>query len=199
MSSKPRQGHVRRETGETSIELRINLDGNGLHSIETPVPFLSHMLAQLARHGGFDLEVTATGDVEIDDHHTVEDVGLCLGQAFREALGERSGIERFGQRRAPLDEALIDVTVDLSGRPYLVFELELPKAKIGTFDVELVKEFYQAFAIKAECNLHLHQVCGQNLHHIVEASFKAWAMALRQATRITRSKAVVRSTKEHLD
>jgi len=157
------------------------------------------MLAQLARHGGFDLDVVATGDVEIDDHHTVEDVGLCLGEAVREALGDRLGIERFGQRRAPLDEALIDVTVDLSGRPYLVFQLDLPKAKIGTFDVELVKEFFQAFAVKGECNLHVHQVCGQNLYHIVEASFKAWALALRQATRITRTKTLIRSTKDHLD
>ena len=199
MSQAQRTASIRRTTGETNIEVRIDLDGNGTHRISTPVPFLSHMLAQLARHGGFDLEVSATGDVEIDDHHTVEDVGLCVGQAFREALGDRAGIERFGHRRAPLDEALIDVTVDLSGRPYLVFGLDLPKAKIGTFDAELVKEFYQAFAVKAECNLHVHQIYGQNLHHIVEASFKAWALALRQATRISRDITHVRSTKDHLD
>ena len=199
MSAQKRIGQVHRVTGETEISVRINLDGQGEHSICTPVPFLSHMLTQIARHGGFDLEVEATGDVDIDFHHTVEDVGLCLGQALREALGTRAGIERFGHRRAPLDEALIDVTVDLSGRPYLVFGLSLPKAKIGTFDVELIKEFYQAFAVKGECNVHVHQIHGENLHHIVEASFKAFALALRQATQITRATNVVRSTKDHLD
>ena len=188
-----------RRTGETQVEATIDLDGTGLADIQTPVPFLSHMVHQLARHGGFDLTVKATGDTHIDDHHTVEDVGLVLGAVFRAALGDRRGIERFGSRRAPLDEALVDVTVDLSGRPYLVFGLELPKAKIGTFDVELVKEFYQAFAVKAECNVHVLQVSGQNLHHIIEASFKAFALALRQASRVTRSTDAVRSTKEHLD
>ena len=199
MTATLRKGRVHRVTGETAIEVEIDLDGTGTHQIETPVPFLSHMLAQLARHGGFDLTVAATGDVEIDAHHTVEDVGLTLGQAFRDALSDRAGIERFGHRRAPLDEALIDVTVDLSGRPYLVYGLELPKAKVGTFDVELVKEFYQAFAVKAECNIHVHQVHGENLHHIIEASFKAFALALRQAVAITRPHHIVRSTKEHLD
>ncbi len=194
-----RHATLTRHTGETQISVEIELDGTGVHAIETPVPFLTHMLTQLARHGGFDVTVRATGDTHIDDHHTVEDVGLVLGTAFRAALGDRLGIERFGNRRAPLDEALIDVTVDLSGRPYLVYALQLPKAKIGTFDVELVKEFYQAFAVKAECNIHLHQVAGDNLHHIVEASFKAFALALRDATRITRPTTHVRSTKDHLD
>ena len=135
-----RHATVTRSTGETTIEVSLELDGKGDASISTPVPFLSHMLHQLSRHGGFDLRVQATGDTHIDDHHTVEDVGLVLGAAFKQALGDRKGIERFGSRKAPLDEALVDVTVDLSGRPYLVFGLTLPKAKIGTFDVELVKE-----------------------------------------------------------
>ncbi len=194
-----RRAQIDRSTAETQISLRLELDGSGTHDIETPVPFLSHMLTQIARHGSFDLTVKATGDTEIDDHHSVEDIGLCLGAAFREALGDRRGIERFANRRAPLDEALSDVTIDLSGRPYLVFGLELPKAKLGTFDVELVKEFYQAFAVKAECNVHVLQISGQNLHHIIESSFKAFALALRDATRITRATDQVRSTKEHLD
>ncbi len=194
-----RHATVTRSTGETTIEVSLELDGKGDASISTPVPFLSHMLHQLSRHGGFDLRVQATGDTHIDDHHTVEDVGLVLGAAFKQALGDRKGIERFGSRKAPLDEALVDVTVDLSGRPYLVFGLTLPKAKIGTFDVELVKEFWQAFAVKAECNVHLHQLAGQNLHHIIEAAFKAAALALRDATRVTRTTDAVRSTKDHLD
>lgn len=194
-----RAAEVTRSTAETQVTLRLDLDGTGAHDIQTPVPFLSHMLTQLARHGGIDLEVRASGDTEIDDHHTVEDIGLCLGTAVNQALGNREGIERFGSMKAPLDEALVDVTVDLSGRPYLVFGLELPRTKLGTFDVELVKEFYQAFAVKCECNLHVRQLAGQNLHHIVEASFKAFALALRSAARVTRPSSVVRSTKEHLD
>ncbi|MFT7624587.1 MAG: imidazoleglycerol-phosphate dehydratase [Myxococcota bacterium] len=197
--SLSRSATIDRATAETQVQLTLNLDGTGRHDIETPVPFLSHMLTQIARHGSMDLTVRATGDTEIDDHHSVEDIGLVLGAAFKEALGDRRGIERFANRRAPLDEALIDVTIDLSGRPYLVFGLDLPKAKLGTFDVELVKEFYQAFAVKAECNVHVLQISGHNLHHIVEASFKALALALRDATRITRSIEQVRSTKEHLD
>jgi len=194
-----RKAHITRDTAETQVKVECHLDGRGDHDINTPVPFLSHMLTQIARHGCIDLSIAAAGDVEIDDHHTVEDVGLCLGATVREALGDRKGIERFGHMRAPLDEALVDVTIDLSGRPYLVFELDLPRAKIGTFDVELVKEFYQAFAVKAECNLHIRKISGENLHHIVEASFKAFALALRNATRITRPTDKVPSTKEHLD
>ena len=194
-----RQATIDRQTGETRVHLELCLDGTGQHAIRTPVPFLSHMLTQIARHGGMDLRVDAEGDTHIDDHHTVEDIGLCLGAALREALGDRRGIERFGSMRAPLDEALVEVTVDLSGRPYLVFGLDLPPAKLGTFDVELVKEFYQALATKAECNIHVHRIAGRNLHHMIEASFKALALALRAATRVTRPLDVVPSTKEHLD
>ncbi|MBT9559858.1 MAG: imidazoleglycerol-phosphate dehydratase HisB [Myxococcales bacterium] len=194
-----RRAILERKTGETRVRVVLALDGTGQNLIRTPVPFLSHMLSQIARHGGFDLEVDAEGDTHIDDHHSVEDIGLVLGAAFRQALGDRAGIERFADRKAPLDEALVDVTIDLSGRPYLVFGLELPKAKVGTFDVELVKEFYQAFAVKAECNVHVRQLSGQNLHHIIEASFKAFALALRDASRVTRQSGLVRSTKDHLD
>lgn len=194
-----RTGTVDRRTAETQIAVTLDLDGRGAHEIHTPVPFLSHMLAQVARHGSMDLTVSAAGDTHIDDHHTVEDVGLCLGAAVRQALGDRRGIERFGSARAPLDEALVEVTIDLSGRPYLVFAMDLPKAKLGTFDVELVKELYQAFAVQAACNLHVRCISGQNLHHMIEASFKAFALALRQATRVTRPVDVVPSTKEHLD
>lgn len=194
-----RTATVDRSTAETSVKVTLDLDGTGEHNIVTPVPFLSHMLTQIARHGSFDITVYATGDTEIDDHHTVEDAGLCLGAAFKQALGDRKGLERFGDRMAPLDEALVQVVIDLSGRPYLMYALELPKTKLGTFDVELVKEFYQAFAVKADANVHVRQVTGDNLHHIIEASFKAFALALRGATRITRSTDRLPSTKEHLD
>jgi imidazoleglycerol-phosphate dehydratase len=194
-----RQANVVRNSNETQIDLQLNLDGSGAHEIDTPVPFLSHMLTQVARHGCMDLVLKAQGDTEIDDHHTVEDIGLCLGGAVLQALGDRRGIERFGDRRAPLDEALVEVTIDLSGRPYLEFGLELPRAKLGTFDVELVKEFYQAFVVQAACNLHIRQLAGKNLHHIVEASFKAFALALRDATRQTRAAGVLPSTKGMLD
>jgi len=194
-----REAHIERNTAETQIALTLNLDGSGAHDVKSPVPFLDHMMSQIARHGSMDLTIRANGDTQIDDHHTVEDVGLCLGAACLEALGDRKGIERFGYAQAPLDEALVAVTIDLSGRPYLVYNMDLPRAKVGTFDVELVKEFYQAFAVKAACNVHVECRYGANLHHIIEASFKAFSLALRQATRITRPTDAVRSTKEHLD
>ena len=194
-----RDAHVERNTAETQISVTLNLDGCGQHDIQTPVPFLDHMMTQIARHGSMDLTIGASGDTQIDDHHTVEDVGLCLGAACLEALGDRKGIERFGTARAPLDEALVEVTIDLSGRTYLIYNMDLPRAKVVSFDVELVKEFYQAFAVKAACNLHIQCLYGANLHHIIEASFKAFSLALRQATRITRPMDTVRSTKEHLD
>ena len=194
-----RTATIERRTAETQVSLTLDLDGRGAHTIDTPVPFLTHMLTQIARHGSMDLAIAAKGDTHIDDHHTVEDIGLCLGGACRQALGDRRGIERFGSARAPLDEALVEVTIDLSGRPYLVYAVDVPKAKLGTFDIELVKEFYQAFAVQAACNVHVRMISGQNLHHIVEASFKAFALALRAATRVTRPVDVVPSTKEHLD
>ena len=180
MSSRTAQ--VERATAETRIKVELNVDGSGDFAGNTPVPFLSHMLHQIARHGLFDLTVNATGDVEIDGHHTVEDTGIVLGQAFDRALGERKGIRRYGHSAIPFDEALVTCALDLSGRGGLVWNVPLPKAKIGDFDVELAKEFFAAFAREARCTLHLNLSYGDNLHHIVEACFKGLARALDDAT-----------------
>ena len=195
----PRSTTIDRKTNETEISVTLDLDGTGTSDVQTGLGFLDHMLDALARHGRLDLELRCKGDLAVDDHHTAEDCGLALGAAIQEALGDRVGIERFGSAYAPLDEALVEVTIDLSGRPYLVYGMDLPRAKVGTFDVELVKEFYQAFAVKAACNLHVRCLYGTNLHHMIEASFKAFALALRSATRITRPLGTIRSTKEYLD
>lgn len=199
MSAKGRRAKVERETGETKIALSLNLDGEGKTSIHTPVPFMSHMLDQIGRHGYYDLEVRATGDTYIDDHHTTEDLGIALGMAFKQALGDRKGVARFAHAQCPLDEALVQVTVDFAGRPYLCFDLPLPKTKLGTFDLELVNEFYQAFANKAEANVHVRYLAGENLHHIVEASFKSFARATWYATRHLHPAMALPSTKGHLD
>lgn len=183
IGTKPagRTGMVKRTTRETDILLRLNLDGTGRYEIDTPVPFLSHMLAQLAVHGAMDLEVRASGDVEVDAHHTVEDVAICLGQAFREAAGDKAGIQRFGFFAAPLDEACCETVIDLSGRPHVVFNGDVPPGKIGNFDVEMVSHFFQSFANHALVTLHLTVRYGENRHHIVEALFKSFARALRVA------------------
>lgn len=194
----PRRGAVQRTTKETDIEVVIDLDGTGVSAIDTPVPFLSHMLDQLARHGGFDLTVRARGDVEIDGHHTTEDAGITLGLAFAEALGDKVGIARYGEATLPMDEALVQVAVDLSGRAYFVWRVPLPKAKIGTFDVELAPVFFEAFARSAQINLHARLLEGENLHHIVEITFKAFAKALFRATRVDPRSATVPSTKGSL-
>ncbi|MBR5705091.1 MAG: imidazoleglycerol-phosphate dehydratase HisB [Deltaproteobacteria bacterium] len=173
---------VERQTAETSIFLELELDGSGKTDIRTPVPFFNHMLAQLACHGLFDLHLEATGDVEVDAHHTVEDTGIALGEAFRQALGNKEGIRRYGDRLLPMDEALVSVVVDFSGRSCLVFVADLPKAHLGTFDVELTKEFFTAFARQAGVTLHIRVLYGENLHHIVEAIFKAFGRALDEAT-----------------
>lgn len=173
---------VERQTAETSIFLELELDGSGKTDIRTPVPFFNHMLAQLACHGLFDLHLEATGDVEVDAHHTVEDTGIALGEAFRRALGNKEGIRRYGDRLLPMDEALVSVVVDFSGRSCLVFVADLPKAHLGTFDVELTKEFFTAFARQAGVTLHIRVLYGENLHHIVEAIFKAFGRALDEAT-----------------
>jgi imidazoleglycerol-phosphate dehydratase len=185
MSNSPggRTAQVERKTGETKIVMELDLDGTGRFEGETPVPFLSHMLHQVARHGLFDLRVQAAGDTEIDDHHTVEDTGIVLGQAFDAALADRQGLRRYGHASIPFDETLVECSLDLSGRGGLVYNVELPKAKIGTFDVELAREFFGAFAREAGATVHLNLRYGDNLHHIVEASFKALARALDQATR----------------
>ena len=177
-----RTAEVTRTTRETNISVRLNVDGRGAYSVETGVPFLDHMLESFTRHGFFDLTLTAAGDLAVDTHHTVEDVGLTLGQSFRQALGDKAGIRRFGEATVPLDEALVNVVVDLSGRPYLVYEVALPQTRIGTFDVELVHDYLQALVTELGMNLHVTCIRGRNPHHIVEAIFKGLARALDAAT-----------------
>lgn len=180
----PRMSTVRRTTGETDVHVTINLDGQGNCSAATGVPFLDHMLHQIASHGLIDLEVQATGDIEIDDHHTNEDVGITLGQALGKALGDRKGIVRFGHFVAPLDEALIQVALDFSGRPHLSYGLDIPTQRVGTYDTQLVREFFVAIVNHAQMTLHIRQLDGINSHHIIEATFKAFARSLRMATEI---------------
>lgn len=175
---------VRRVTGETDVEVTINLEGQGKCYAQTGVPFLDHMIHQISSHGLIDLEVKATGDIEIDDHHTNEDVGITLGQALGKALGDRKGITRFGHFIAPLDEALIQVALDFSGRPHLSYGLEIPTQRVGTYDTQLVREFFVALVNHSQMTLHLRQLDGINSHHIIEASFKAFARALRMAVEI---------------
>jgi imidazoleglycerol-phosphate dehydratase len=194
-----RIGLVERKTAETAIVVRINLDGTGQCRIDTPLPFLSHMLEQIARHGSFDLEVDATGDVQIDGHHTTEDLGIVLGKAVLSALGDRKGIQRYGAATLPMDEALVRVALDLSGRPFFVWRLDLPKAKLGTFDSELAEVFFEGFARSVQANLHVHKLEGTNLHHLIEITFKAFAKALRQATTLDPRASGVPSTKGTLD
>ena len=179
-----RQAEIKRKTNETDISIFINIDGQGISEIDTGVPFLDHMLNQISSHGLFDLRIKAVGDTFIDDHHTNEDVGIALGKAFSKSLGERKGINRFGHFLAPLDEALIQVTLDCSGRPHLSYDLSIKTAKIGNYDTELVREFFIAFVNNSGVTLHINQLKGINAHHIVEASFKAFARALRMATEI---------------
>ena len=179
-----RTGEVHRITGETDVRVTLVLDGTGQCKADTGVPFLDHMLHQISSHGLIDLEIAATGDTHIDDHHTNEDVGIAVGQALSQALGDRRGIHRFGHFVAPLDEALVQVVLDCSGRPHLSFGLQIPAQKIGRYDTELVKEFFVAVANNSGLTLHIRQLDGVNSHHIVEASFKAFARALRMATEI---------------
>lgn len=190
-----RTSHVKRSTSETQIEVTLNLDGTGVQEIQTPVPFLDHMLSQLARHGFFDLTVKAKGDTHIDFHHTVEDVGIAVGQAFKEALGDKKGIRRFAEANVPLNEALAQCIVDISGRAFFVFNLELPKAKLGEFDVELVSEFFQAFAANSGLTIHFNSPYWSNLHHIVEALFKSFARALDFACSLDSRSENIPSTK----
>lgn len=187
-----------RETKETRVRIRLDLDGTGEHTITTGIPFFDHMLAQLARHGRFDLTVAAEGDLEIDGHHTVEDVGLTLGQAFNEALGERRGIRRFAHAYVPLDEALSRVVVDFSGRGYLVYRARFETAKIGDLQTELVEEFFKAFVQEGRLNLHVEVMYGRNQHHIAETMFKATARALHLASRVAYPDGEIPSTKGSL-
>jgi imidazoleglycerol-phosphate dehydratase len=181
---KARTATKSRKTKETDIKVTLNLDGTGQCQVGTGIPFFDHMLAQIARHGHFDLEVDAKGDIEIDGHHTVEDVGLVLGTTLRDALGERRGIARFGHAYVPLDEALTRVVIDLSGRPYLVYKVEFKSARVGDLQTELVEEFLKAFVQEGRFNLHVENLYGRNQHHIAETVFKATARALHLATRV---------------
>ena len=196
---KGRAGTVARKTRETEIRLDLALDGEGRTAVKTGVPFLDHMLELFGKHGFFDLTVQARGDVEVDDHHTVEDVGLVLGQALREAMGDKAGIRRFGEATVPLDEALVQTVVDLSGRPFLVYDVKIKQARIGTFDVELIHDFLLALVNQAGMNLHVRMLSGRNPHHIIEATFKGLARALDQATQRDPRVRGVPSTKGTLD
>ena len=179
-----RTASVNRQTKETQISLTYHVDGTGKSSLKTDVPFMDHMLDLFTKHGQFDLTVDANGDIEIDDHHTTEDIGICLGQALREALGDKRGIKRYGSAFVPMDEALAQVVVDLSNRPHFEFKGELPSQKVGTFDTENVHEFLWKLALEARMNLHVIVHYGQNTHHIIEAVFKALARALDEATMV---------------
>ncbi|MBU2828563.1 MAG: imidazoleglycerol-phosphate dehydratase HisB [Acidithiobacillus ferriphilus] len=177
----PRQAEVERNTLETQIRVAMNLDGSGQADLHTGLPFLDHMLHQIVRHGLFDMRIQAQGDLDIDAHHTVEDVGIALGQAFARAVGDKAGIQRYGHAYVPLDEALSRVVVDLSGRPGLIFAVEFPRAQVGDFDVDLFHEFFQGFVNHAQVTLHLDALRGNNTHHIAETLFKAFGRALRMA------------------
>ena len=198
LTRKGRHARVTRATKETDITVDLGIDGTGAARVETGVPFLDHMLDSFARHGFFDLSVQARGDLAVDQHHTVEDVGLALGQALRDGLGDKVGIRRFGEAACPLDEALVRVTVDLSGRPYFVYDVAIKRARVGTFDTELIHDFLLALTNQLGMNLHVDMVRGRNAHHIIEATFKALARALDTATQIDPRVHGVLSTKGSL-
>ncbi|WYP25772.1 imidazoleglycerol-phosphate dehydratase HisB [Alkalihalobacillus sp. FSL W8-0930] len=184
MTEETRNASIERNTGETQIKLDLNIDGEGTTTLDTGVPFMNHMLDLFAKHGQFDLSVQANGDTDVDDHHTTEDIGICLGQVVKEALGTKKGIKRYGNAFIPMDETLAQVVVDLSNRPHLEFRAEFPSQKVGTFDTELVHEFLWKFALEARMNLHVIVHYGHNTHHMIEAVFKALARALDEATMI---------------
>jgi len=198
-----RQADISRETKETRISLHLNLDGAGQSDVSTGVGFLDHMLTHIARHGLFDLAVSAQGDLHIDAHHTVEDIGICLGKAFAQALAAGpkggAGLARFGHAVAPMDEALGEAAVDISGRPFLVFQADFPQGRVGEFDAELVEEFFRAFAVNARVTLHLSARYGNNVHHMIEGMFKAFARAMREAVQLDPRVTDVPSTKGMLE
>ena len=185
-----RIANIERKTGETDITLTLNLDGEGKSTVNSGCGFLDHMLTLFAAHGKFDLTLTCQGDVQVDDHHTVEDIALCLGDAFSRALGDKKGITRYGSMILPMDEALILSAIDLSGRSYLGYEVDIPAAKVGTFDTELCEEFWLAFVRRAACTLHIRQLAGKNSHHIIEGIFKSVARSLRAAVALDGSDSV---------
>jgi imidazoleglycerol-phosphate dehydratase len=190
-----RSAKIERKTAETDIQLELELDGRGAAEISTGVGFFDHMLALLAKHAAIDLKLKAVGDLHVDQHHTVEDAGICLGQAVREALGDKAGIRRYGHFALPMEESLVTTALDLGGRPYFVFQVDFPTAKIGDFDSELVFDFWQAFSTNALCNLHINLHYGRNSHHIAEGIFKAAARSLRAAMEIDPWQTGVPSTK----
>jgi imidazoleglycerol-phosphate dehydratase len=191
-----RQARVERKTKETEITLHLNIDGTGSSKVRTPIPFFSHMLEAFSKHGLVDLTVDAQGDIEVDQHHTVEDVGIVLGQALRQSLGDKKGIVRYGTAYVPMDEALVSASVDLSGRPFLVFNVPVARTRVSNFDLDLLQEYFRAFAFNAEITLHVTLHYGHNLHHITEAVFKAVGRALADATRLNpRIAGILPSTK----
>lgn len=194
-----RTATVNRDTLETQIRISVNLDGNGISRFDTGIAFLEHMLEQVARHGMIDLDIQAKGDLSIDDHHTVEDIGITLGQAFQKALGEKKGIRRYGHAYVPLDEALSRVVIDFSGRPGLDYHIDFPRAQVGHFDVDLFHEFFQGFVNHALVTLHIDNLRGRNTHHIIETVFKAFGRALRMAVEWdSRMEGITPSTKGSL-
>jgi imidazoleglycerol-phosphate dehydratase len=199
MSQPGRQARVERKTKETEVSITLNVDGTGASKVATPIPFFSHMLEAWSKHGLIDLAVDATGDVEVDIHHTVEDVGIVLGQALRQAVGDRKGIVRYGHAVVPMDEALVTASVDISGRPFLVFNVPVARTRVSNFDLDMLQEFFRALAFNAEITLHVTMQYGHNLHHITEAVFKAVGRALAEATRVNpRIADLVPSTKGRL-
>ena len=182
-----RQSEISRKTTETSIFIKLNIDGSGKFKIDTPIGFLNHMLEQLSKHGKFDIELKASGDVHIDYHHLVEDVGICLGKAFYDACYEFKGIKRFSSMTVPMDDSLSNVTIDISNRPFLVYNVKKLKEKINDFDTELFEEFFRAFVNNFRCNLHINNFYGSNSHHIIESIFKAFALSLNDALQIVDS------------
>ena len=196
---KERKSEVKRKTLETDIEVKINLDGEGKSHLETEIHFLKHMLDLFARHGFFDLEIKAKGDIEVDDHHTVEDIGICLGTAIKKALQDKKGIIRYGFIILPMDESLVQVTLDLSGRGQLIYKVKFEQDKVGSFEVNLIEEFFKAFSYHAGITLHINLLYGKNAHHIIEAIFKAFGRALNEATRKDSRLNDVLSTKGIID
>jgi len=193
-----RSAKIKRKTRETEISVELELDGNGQAVIDTGVGFADHMLSHLAKHSGMDVSIKARGDLQVDQHHTVEDIGICLGQALAKAIGDKRGIHRFGAASVPMDESLANVSVDLSGRSWLVYNVQYPTEKIGEFDVELIEEFVRAFSNHGKMNLHVNVPYGSNSHHIAEAIFKALAVALGNAIRVVKDNGQVPSTKGQL-
>jgi imidazoleglycerol-phosphate dehydratase len=194
-----REAAIERETLETKVDLLLKLDGGGAAELETGIPFLEHMLVLFCRHGGFDLKIRAAGDLAVEPHHLIEDIGLCLGRAFKEALGQKEGIGRYGFSAVPMDEALVMAAADLSGRPFLHYEMPLPAGLVGTLDPELFREFWQAFTNEGKLSLHIKMIHGLNKHHLVEASFKAAGRALAEASSLAGGRRGVLSTKGKLE